>query len=464
MSSNKQEGIKCLEEALERIRVENENEFKVKDEYVLSMLDLSLVLSGIYLQKKEYLDCAKSILRVCIYMSSQSEYVERMNPIIFSLLNVTNPESEHIKTIDLAMKHYLLKLINETNNNASCLNTSNNMRDNSINIPVDMNVSQISQNSIFVMPTLKLADLLVKFGQALTKASLSQRAVVYFHKSLLFYEHSGHDELIKNKVAEVHNSIGVEYNKVNDNESALKFFLKNLEIRKSQYGENHLKTAGAYNNLGIAYDKMGNLDEAVNCWKKCMDIRIKLMLPDDIKIGNTFYNLGLLQSKMKNYDDATINLIKALNIFDKKKGTNSLNSGDCTICIGEILRIQKRYSEALKYLEPATKILRNNYGEYQSQSIKASILYGICLSKDKQSQKAVTVLSNLLENVKKKNFDVSELIFEGWLELGNLYEEVQDYEKCLIAFQYAKSIGGKYSSGAEMKEIDNKIFQVVIFF
>ena len=75
-------------------------------------------------------------------------------------------------------------------------------------------------------------------------------------------------------------------------------------------GHEHLDTANSYNNIGSIYYELKNDQTALEYYLKALDIREKILGHGHINTANSYYNLGLTYYYLED-------LIKALEYFQK---------------------------------------------------------------------------------------------------------------------------------------------------
>jgi tetratricopeptide (TPR) repeat protein len=68
----------------------------------------------------------------------------------------------------------------------------------------------------------------------------------------------------------------VHLNKGN-NDEAIKYNEKLLEIKLKKPGENQLEASDLYNNIGLIQFDKGNYDEAMNFYHKSLEIRLNTL-------------------------------------------------------------------------------------------------------------------------------------------------------------------------------------------
>lgn len=328
-------------------------------------------------------------------------------------------------------KNYEMSYINKkySNNNANLNGPTpqiTNIQSETIN-----NLQSLNNN--FPLNSInKTIDWITVLARMVAKLDCNHRAIFLYSKSIELLDKVSHDNNNQLKICDVYNNIGIEYDKLEMYEGSLKNFMMALEIRKTIFGPNHIKTAGSFNNVGIAFDKLGKTDEALDYWKLCLGIRLKSLSPIHPKIGDSYYNLGLILFKINQYSDAISSFIKAYDIYNRKENLSNCEilRADVAIGIGEIYKEQENYLNAANYLEIGYKIHMDKNGQINSCTIKASLLYGIVLSKLKKHEQVIELLEKPLKLINLEN-EISQLILEAYYELGLSLDAINKFGESL---------------------------------
>lgn len=145
------------------------------------------------------------------------------------------------------------------------------------------------------------------------------------------------------------------YSAEGDYTKALEYHNMVLEIKKSIYGENSIRTAHAYNNAGLIYYMQNNYEKALEFYQTAL--KIYNSNPDISKadIPVLYDNLGSLYTNMHQYDSAQEYSKKALDLTLAQYGKNDLSTATCYNNLatsynyaGKVLKAAELYGEALK--------------------------------------------------------------------------------------------------------------------
>ena len=139
-----------------------------------------------------------------------------------------------------------------------------------------------------------LGDVLVKYN------SLDRAASCYSHAHQIRKTNTNTRESSIHESNYFH-SMGVIYLKKDQDEQAIYYFRKALNIRKQCLGENHEKVADTYLNTGQALKKFLLYDEALDCYKKSLSIYQSKFGLNHKKVADVLYNIAIVQATMGNY-------------------------------------------------------------------------------------------------------------------------------------------------------------------
>jgi preprotein translocase subunit SecA/nephrocystin-3 len=95
-----------------------------------------------------------------------------------------------------------------------------------------------------------------------------------------------------------------------DNEKALEYYSKSLEILKETLPPNIPDIATSYNNIGLIYSKKGDNNIALEYYYKSLKIIKETLRPNHPNIALSYNNIGLIYSKKGDKDKALEYLIK----------------------------------------------------------------------------------------------------------------------------------------------------------
>jgi len=195
-----------------------------------------------------------------------------------------------------------------------------------------------------------------RLGQLLIKLNQLDKAEELFN--VLLEQTS--DE--RNKAYYYHNLGYIKYSQ-RDNNKAIKYYEKALEIWQKTLPPDHPSLATPYNNIGLVYDNIKEYSKALSFYGKALKIKEKTLPPNHPDLATFYGNIGGVYNKMEKYSNAASLYRKALSFHEKSLeiyqktlppshpwlATSYNNTGLVYYHIGE-------HSKALSYLECALDI------------------------------------------------------------------------------------------------------------
>jgi tetratricopeptide (TPR) repeat protein len=118
-------------------------------------------------------------------------------------------------------------------------------------------------------------------------------------------------------IATSYNNIGSIFSNKGDNDKALEYFSKSLEIYKETLPANHPDIATSYNNIGSIYKNKGDNDKALEYYSKSLEIRKETLPPNHPNIATSYNNIGLIYENKGENDKAFEYYSKSLEIYEE---------------------------------------------------------------------------------------------------------------------------------------------------
>ena len=274
-----------------------------------------------------------------------------------------------------------------------------------------------------------------------------------YELSLNYYKMALSNALLKTKkfcddIADSYRGIGIIYAMQSENDSAIHYLLKSLDIKKEILDENSPSLANIYTNVGLILFDNADIERAINYFDLAENIYIN-------NFGNRYYKLaGIYQNKgsyyyiMENYDKALLYTRNALSIY--------------------LERYEKDDQEILSlYMNMGL------YYEKKGELSKAFEYYKKSLSKSGNSLSGIKTLRNLANlYLKQNNFEQAENYYKQCIKktidlfgnehtelatdyyyYGSFFAFIEDYEKSFEFLHkskhiYVKNFGNKDRSVA----------------
>ncbi|CAF1253126.1 unnamed protein product [Didymodactylos carnosus] len=147
-------------------------------------------------------------------------------------------------------------------------------------------------------------------------------------------------------------TLGTLVMKMGEYEKAEEFYLLMLETGSQKDSD----VAAIYNQLGLSYDERGNNEQALVYYNKGLDIYQKCLPADSLSLATTYSNIGNVYSNKGDFDQALMNLNKALQIQLKTLSADHPSAASTYNNIGVVYDKKKQYDRALEYYHKCLKI------------------------------------------------------------------------------------------------------------
>ena len=267
----------------------------------------------------------------------------------------------------------------------------------------------------------------------------SDSAVYYYEKAYSLAE----DSLSEN-AGEICNETGMLYYRKGDFAKALTFFMKSLEIAKSN--GNPSVIARRYGNIGVVYDFLGDYVKSIDYYQKAL----RLFEANDMKKGMAFIynNLGVVSEEMDNPKDALNYYKKALRL--KLSINDTAGAGSSLNNIGVIFeKYFSDYDSSIYYYKKALNIFKRLN---DNRNIATSLNnIGISYRLKKVPDSAVAYTEKALEINSENNY--MEGVLSSLFNLGQIYFDKKEYPKAEKNYLQSLSIAQKLNSRKKTAEI-----------
>lgn len=282
------------------------------------------------------------------------------------------------------------------------------------------------------------------------------------------------------------NYIGIAYDVMGKNDSALSFYDSALVIAKNHSFEGLI--AGIQNNIGLISWKKGNYDEAIKHYDTALSLYRKIDKKEGI--ASTLNNMGLIYQKMAQYDKSSSAYKQAYSNYlaaDNKRGASAV-----LMNIGAIMDLSGKRDSSFYYFRKAISLKKEINDTYGLGLAYADIAKpfqkeNLCDSAVIYNRKALKIFTELKNNhhIAQVNYGIGKdfmclaildsaefyfkkaeelaLISENYFTLKNinlrlveLYKLNQSWEKAFAASQEVI----KYKDSLYSKDKAKAIFDV----
>ena len=283
------------------------------------------------------------------------------------------------------------------------------------------------------------ALLLISITKSATNKRKFDLANQYGKEALAFSEKLNYVRGINNSTY----YIGYNYFKQNDNDNAIKYLTRALnlyELAKNKVG------------IGYAVGSLGNTYYRMDMYPKALDyflIAYKTYeeMGEKLSMAGFAGNIGAIYNSMKQDDKALEFYEKSLKINEEIK--NEQGKAINYVCIANVYNEQKKYDQALEYHEKAL-VINEKIG---SKGYIANNLSNIGLVKInlKDYKGALEALNLALAKEKELNDTLSISTIER--NIGDLYLETKDYKESEKHFKEALALAIKKNSLRLQKDL-----------
>ena len=274
---------------------------------------------------------------------------------------------------------------------------------------------------------LDLAMAYNNLGALYFDRSENDLAMAYTQKALAIREKQQGEE--HNEVAMSYNNLGSIHAQRGEFQQALECYNKALDIRKKIQGENSLDVAMVYNNLANIYASYLNDDEqALLYLKKVLEIREKQLGPEHPETARTLGNIGTTLQKRGEYNSALECYLKNKEICEKVLGVRSPSTATCYNNLGVLYAHLEDYERALEYLRKSLETCEQVY-EHEPDHPDIAQAYnnlGKVLAEKGEITQALECFMKALEIYRKKYGEGHEDTVMAELNITRLLENIKD--------------------------------------
>ncbi len=167
------------------------------------------------------------------------------------------------------------------------------------------------------------------------------------------------------------------YRAAGDYETALRFYKQSLQIYDAILPPQDYRYAGLYNNLSILLEKMNENEEAIAYAKKALEI-IETLEGGEMETATTLTNLALLYFKVSQAQKAKELLEKAMSLFGQSGENTDAHYSGALAGVAEAWYRMEDYEKALEYYEKALQEVKLHFGENMSYAILCENCAAVC--------------------------------------------------------------------------------------
>lgn len=141
-----------------------------------------------------------------------------------------------------------------------------------------------------------------------------QEAITFYGRAIELHERLEVPDLLE--IADISNNLGYIYRSIGDFDKAEVLFLKALEICHKELGDTHEKTATVFNNLGALYLRSGYDEQAYEMHRMALEARLELFGKDHPETAQSYANLALALAQMSQIKQSMECFETAIHIYE----------------------------------------------------------------------------------------------------------------------------------------------------
>ncbi|CAF1262488.1 unnamed protein product [Adineta steineri] len=240
-----------------------------------------------------------------------------------------------------------------------------------------------------------------------------------------------------------YHQLGYIKNRQGDNEQAIDYYEKALEIKTKTLPANHPSLAASYNNIGVVYDSMGEYLKALSFYEKALGIEEKTLPTNHPLLAICHGSIGGVYRNMGEYSKALSFYQKAAGIQEKVLPANHPDLAISYNNIGSVYVHMGVYSKALSFYEKALAIyIKTLPANHFLLATSYSNIGGVYREMEECS-KSLPFLKKALE-IREKTLPANHpSLATSYNNIGSVYIHIGECSKALSFLEKAVGIQEK---------------------
>jgi len=337
----------------------------------------------------------------------------------------------------------------------------------------DRQLKEGLENAEVFSDTTLISGILNSLGNLKHRQSEYESALDYYMRRVHFIKANDLSALAVN-----YNNIGRIHESIDNNEKAIEYFSKALDIHH-MLGNDRLE-CGTLINLGIAYFNISDFIKALDCYQE--SLLIASVLEDRIMLSIIYENIGNIYKEQEDYEEARRSFQKALVLSEQLKddygvasisrnlGETYLNQQKYDLALPNLLKSQELAESAggKSFLLNSKRLLAKTYHEMGQFALAYSYLSEYQTLKDTlfnaTKNKQIQELQTKYET-EKKDSEISILKTEKELQESKLFQArivrntsiIIGLLTGLLAFMFVRSNRLKMKAAKEVSQKNEEI-------
>ena len=207
------------------------------------------------------------------------------------------------------------------------------------------------------------------------------------------------------------------------------YFERALEIRKEQFGPNHVDVAASYNNLGMVYRDTGEFAKAQDYYERALEIRKEQLGPNHVDVAASYNNLGMVYRDTGEFAKAQDYYERALEIRKEQLGPNCVDVAASYNNLGNVYRDTGEFAKAKDYYERAMEIQKEQLGPNHVHVATSYNNLGTVYHDTGEFAKAKDYYERALE-IRNEQLGPNHVnVAASYNNLGNVYRNTGEFAK-----------------------------------
>ncbi|WP_166386911.1 CHAT domain-containing protein [Polaribacter sp. 11A2H] len=216
--------------------------------------------------------------------------------------------------------------------------------------------------------------------------------------------------------------IAIVYRSKGEDNKALQYFNKSLNISLNYYKENHPITSDIISGIASIYTNKADFENGIIFEKRALNNYINVYGEKHPKVSNSYQIIGYNLSSKKEYAEALKYLKIALKINKDIFGNNNPITANSYKLLANFYNKKEDYNSALKYYKKGLEIIQNNYGVNHILTSNFYFRIGIIHQNIKEYQLALNFFNKALKANSKK---INDTYYDYQLALNIVHKKAQ---------------------------------------
>lgn len=200
-----------------------------------------------------------------------------------------------------------------------------------------------------------MARITASVGVLYDSVENEQEAIRFYERAIELYTNAGKGQT--EPVADICNNLGFVYRSIGNFQAAEDLFLQGLDICRHDLGFEHEKTATLCNNLGALYLKLEKSTQAREMNMMSLEVRLKLFGATHPDTAQSHSNLALSLCQCGEAEEANEHFLAAVQGYEKHINTETHDYAAVIENYAEFLKVSNERKSADVLLKKAQKKL-----------------------------------------------------------------------------------------------------------